>query len=167
MFSFAQDENKDTPRPERGGQRGPGGPGAGRGVPKEILDKYDANKDGTLDADERKTLREAQEKEADTNGDGTVDADERKAAMVKRMTPRFDENGDGKLDKDEQATLDAMMARFSERGPRGDGQGRPGGRRGADGQGRPNQGGDKAPDADSDKAPSKDSDKAPTKDTAK
>ena len=51
------------PRPEgargpggRGGSGGPDGPGR-MGPPKEILDQYDANKDGKLDEAERATLR--------------------------------------------------------------------------------------------------------------
>jgi hypothetical protein len=47
------------PRPPRmEGPGGPGGPGGGhRGLPPEIREKYDANKDGKLDETERAALR--------------------------------------------------------------------------------------------------------------
>jgi hypothetical protein len=166
MFSLAQDEGEKKTEGE--GQRGGGGPrGGGRGIPQAMLEKYDANKDGKLDDEERKAAREgmqadraAAEKAADTNGDGTLDEAERTAMRVKMLTPRYDENKDGKLDAEETKKMEEAMARFRGRGqgdrpeggrpPRGE---RPEGGRPPRGE-RP-EGGDKAPEG-GDKAPKDD-----------
>lgn len=117
------DEKKEKkPRAEREGRgdrdgegrRGRRGP---RQVPKEILEKYDKNKNGKLDEDEMKAAREA-----------------RRAEFIKK----FDKDGDGKLSEDEQK---AARAEFQKRrGERGGGD-RPRGERGGDrpkrGEGRP------------------------------
>jgi hypothetical protein len=77
---------------ERDGKRGGGERGGRRGgarqIPKEILEKYDKNKDGKLDEDERKAFMEARRaemiKKYDKDGDGELSDDERKAAMEDR-----------------------------------------------------------------------------------
>ncbi|MFP6895015.1 MAG: EF-hand domain-containing protein [Roseibacillus sp.] len=77
---------------ERDGKRGDGERGGRRGgarqIPKEILEKYDKNKDGKLDEDERKAFMEARRaemiKKYDKDGDGELSDDERKAAMEDR-----------------------------------------------------------------------------------
>ena len=77
-----------------------------RGKPgfKQLLEKFDANKDGKLDKEERKLL-----------------VAYRKAEFMKR----FDKNGDGKIcDKEKKAAAEAMKDR---RGPGPNGRGpRPG-----------------------------------------
>jgi hypothetical protein len=95
-FSTLADES-DGKKPGRGGgerdgKRGDGERGGRRGsarqIPKEILEKYDKNKDGKLDEDERKAFMEARRaemiKKYDKDGDGELSDDERKAAMEDR-----------------------------------------------------------------------------------
>jgi hypothetical protein len=52
-----------------------------------MLARFDANKDGVLDATERETMRntlaEERFKQLDTNGDGVLSLDEFKAGMPK------------------------------------------------------------------------------------
>lgn len=58
--------------------------GQGRPDIKQLLKKYDTNKDGKLDAEERKAAGEARKaeflKKFDKDGDGKLSAEERKAA---------------------------------------------------------------------------------------
>ena len=83
-----------TPEKEEG-RKDRGKPGI-----KQWLEKFDANKDGKLDKEERKLL-----------------VAHRKAEFIKR----FDKNGDGKIcDKEKKAAAEAMRDR---RGPRPDGTG--------------------------------------------
>jgi len=84
------------------------GGGEGR---TEILQKYDANKDGKLDASEKAAMkadfqakREQRKAEMlakfDTNKDGKLDATEKAAMKDERATEAFkklDTNGDGQL----------------------------------------------------------------------
>ena len=84
------------------------GHGGGRGAMKE---KFDTNKDGTLDDAERAAMKEARsERKAkmvakfDTNKDGKLDDAERTAMQSSRkagMFKRLDKNGDGMLSLDE------------------------------------------------------------------
>jgi Ca2+-binding EF-hand superfamily protein len=81
----------------------------------DMLQKFDANKDGKLDDTERAQMkaafeakRAARHQEAlakfDANKDGKLDASERKAMQDTRLAERFqkmDTNGDGKLTLDE------------------------------------------------------------------
>ena len=48
-------------------------------VPKSVLDKYDTNKNGQLDPDERAKLKKDRLEKYDTNKDGKLDEAERKA----------------------------------------------------------------------------------------
>ncbi|GAA5484801.1 EF-hand domain-containing protein [Haloferula sargassicola] len=129
-FSFAQGGPPDGP--PRDGQR--------RGLPPQVLEKFDKDGDGKLNEEERKAMRD--EREAmrkkimatyDTDGDGKLSADERKAmreAMMKRhkeLLEKYDADKDGKLSSEERkAAVDAgeelpMMPMRG--GPRGDRQG--------------------------------------------
>ncbi|TLD72315.1 EF-hand domain-containing protein [Phragmitibacter flavus] len=94
----------------------PKGPGGDRPVPPEVLEKFDADKDGKLSPEERKAAREAREKEFDKDGDGKLNQEE-KAAMQEagraKMLERFDKDGDGKLSEEERASMP--------RPPRGEG----------------------------------------------
>ena len=70
---------------------------------KHILAKFDANKDGQLDEQEKAAMKTAFEA--------------RKAEFEKKMLEKFDANKDGQLDDQEKA---AMKEEFSKRcGPRG------------------------------------------------
>jgi len=83
-----------TPEKEEG-RKNRGKPGI-----KQWLEKFDANKDGKLDKEERALL-----------------VAYRKAEFLKK----FDKNGDGKIcDKEKKAAAEAMRDR---RGPRPDGKG--------------------------------------------
>lgn len=104
-LAYGEPEKKEGERPQ--------GPRGYRPIPDEILEKFDTNKDGKLDADERKAMMEARRKEMlakfDKDGDGKLDEDERKAMMEeqraemeKRMLERFDKDGDGKLSEEER-----------------------------------------------------------------
>lgn len=114
--------------------KGKGERGGNRPAPAEMLEKFDTNKDGKLDKDERKAAFEARKaemiKKFDKDGDGKLNEDERKAAGQARkaeMLKRFDKDGDGKLSEDERKAL-------PKRGPRGEGKGKPegkGGKKGA------------------------------------
>jgi Ca2+-binding EF-hand superfamily protein len=114
-FALAQDAPQ---RPARG----PGGPGAQRPLPAEMLKKFDKDGDGKLSDDERKAMREemaaAREKamleQLDTDKDGKVSDEERKAGEAKRkaafearqkeMLEKYDADKDGKLSQEEMKT---------------------------------------------------------------
>ncbi|MFT6181607.1 MAG: DnaJ-domain-containing protein 1 [Akkermansiaceae bacterium] len=111
--------------PPKGEGKGPKGPrGGGRAVPAEVLAKFDADKDGKLNAEERKTAMEARKaemmKKFDKDGDGKLNEEERKAAGEARkaeMMKKFDKDGDGNLSDDEKAAMrKAMPARGDRRG---------------------------------------------------
>ena len=91
--------------------------GEGRPVPPEVLEKFDADKDGKLNKEERDAARAAREKEFDKDGDGKLNDEEKKAMREdgrKKMLARFDKDGDGKLSDEEKK---AMPARPN--GPKG------------------------------------------------
>ena len=82
----AEGEKGDRAEGERrrGGPRGEGGERGGRGNSerfREMLAKYDTDKDGRLSVDERVPMIEAMLKE--------------RPEMAERMKQRFDEDGDG------------------------------------------------------------------------
>lgn len=140
-FANAQEEDKPAPperpeRPER--QQGRGGPGGARGGGGPIFGAIDANKDGTLSAEEIAAAPAALKK-LDTDGDGNVTNEELRAqfsggggggapggapggaagggaftadAMVERMM-QADTNGDGKVSTEEAPE---RMQRAFERG---------------------------------------------------
>ncbi|MFH1066621.1 MAG: hypothetical protein V1746_01790, partial [bacterium] len=56
-----------------------------------ILEKYDKNKDGKLDDDEKAAMEKARQ--------------ERRAKLQNRMLKKYDKNKDGKLDDDEKASM--------------------------------------------------------------
>jgi hypothetical protein len=88
------------------------GPGPDR---QTLIEKFDTNGDGVLDASERADMkaalaakraahRQAMLDKFDTNKDGQLDAGERAAMRDARMTERFqtmDKNGDGVLSLNE------------------------------------------------------------------
>jgi len=93
------DEGKIQP-PMGPGPRGRFGPGPGP-LPKEILDKYDVNKDGHLDEEERAALHKDIEA-------GKVQLPGRRGAFpppppltAKQVLEKFDADKDGKLDETE------------------------------------------------------------------
>lgn len=121
-LSFGLEPAGDKPEKRR-----PGGPG-GRPVPAEVLAKFDKDKDGKLNEEERKAAMEARKAEMlakfDKNKDGKLDEDERKAAMEARkaeMLKRFDKDGNGELDDEEKKAARAAMTK---RGGRPDGKGK-------------------------------------------
>lgn len=100
---------------------------------QRMLEKFDANRNGVLDPDEREAMREAKKqrrgkhrmgykmkmKRFDKDGDGKLSPAEKqamKAAMEQRradMIARFDSNRDGQLDPAERQA--ARRAMFEER----------------------------------------------------
>jgi len=125
-----------------------------RPVPPAVLEKFDADKDGHLDEDERKAAREAMQArreearkqrlaEFDANGDGKLDEAEKKAmheamkAKRAALVEKYDSDGDGKLSREEiKAARDAgeeipmhpmhPMGPRGRKGPHGEGRKRPG-----------------------------------------
>ena len=87
---------------------------------ERAMERFDVDKNGTLDETEKNALREARkakrvERRArfDTNGDGEISREERQAAreQMKAKRQAFDADGDGKLSKEErQAFREAMKA---------------------------------------------------------
>ena len=81
-----------------------------------ILEKYDKNKNGKLDPDEREALRKDREAERikrfDKNGDGKLDAQEEAAARAEMRKHRISENAPAKEApaKDAPAKKDAPAA---------------------------------------------------------
>lgn len=141
----AQNEKPEGRRPGQG--PGPGG----REIPPAVLEKFDADKDGKLDEEERKAARaemqakreEARKKmleEFDANDDGKLDEAEKKAmheamkAKRAALVEKYDSDGDGKLSREEiKAARDAgeevpmhPMGPGGRKGPHGEGRKRPG-----------------------------------------
>lgn len=95
VFAAAQEKPKRPDRPEHP-------------VPAEVLEKFDADKDGKLSKEERQAARAAREKEFDKDGDGKL-SDEEKTAMRedgrKKLLAKFDKDGDGKLSDEEKKAI--------------------------------------------------------------
>ncbi|MFH1067011.1 MAG: hypothetical protein V1746_03850 [bacterium] len=125
----APSSNVGAPPPMRGVLPPPAGmaTGAGLGAQPVLLgdwvQKYDANKDGKLDDNERAAMqRDIAEKKVkfeaeilakyDANKDGKLDGAERKIAQAeqkklleKKLLEKYDKNKDGKLDADERMAM--------------------------------------------------------------
>lgn len=98
------------------------GGGGWEGGKQKMLEKYDTNKDGQLDANEKavmkadfKAKRQAKKAEMlakfDTNKDGKLDETERAAMKQAKQAERFaklDANGDGVISRDEFAAARPM-----------------------------------------------------------
>ena len=102
--------------------------GGARPVAKEILEKFDKDKDGKLNAEERKVAGEARKaeilKKFDKDKDGKLSAEERKDASDARraeMIKKFDKNTDGKLSEEERAEMRKAMPPRGNRPARGKG----------------------------------------------
>lgn len=108
----------------------------GRPAPA-IMERFDVNKDGKIDGQERQAVVAAMRNRFDTNGDGQLDQQEKQAAaqamqarqgapgapnanannanatnmnqMHLKILERFDANRDGKLDDAEKAKAKAVM----------------------------------------------------------
>ena len=90
-------KGKGKAKQGRRGGRGQAGRGP-RMNREEALAKYDADKDGQLDKDEKAKMQ--------------ADMKKRRAEMLKK---RFDKDGDGKLNADEKAAKDEFVAKMEER----------------------------------------------------
>ena len=98
-----------------------GGEFGGRGAPPEVLQKYDANKDGALDESERAAAKVDFIKKFDVNGNGQLDPEERQKMHQERTAERFkrlDTNGDGQLSLAEFQAGAQMHGRHGFRGQR-------------------------------------------------
>ncbi len=115
---------------------------------KQMLEKFDADKDGKLSEEERTKARESMRgqggpggerfaelmKKFDKDGDGKLSEEERAALRaemganrpeggrpnMEEIIKKFDKDGDGKLSEEERAAARASMPK---RGPRGEGKG--------------------------------------------
>ncbi len=133
-------KQKGKPGAERPGGKRPGGPGGNRPDRKAILEKFDADKDGKLSADERVSMIKDR-----------LANNERFAEMFNK---RADSDKDGKVS---DAEFKAAVAKMGQRGPGARPSGKPGAGKkpGADGKkpgGKPGAGkkpgGKKRPNAD-------------------
>lgn len=113
--------------------------GPKRGVPAEVLEKFDADKDGKLSEDERKAMREERKAKMlakyDTDKNGELSDTEKDAmkadmeAQHKAFLEKYDADKDGKLSREEvKAARDAgeelpMGGLGGRRGPAGKGPG--------------------------------------------
>ncbi len=99
------------------GGGGPDGPNKAA-----LLQKYDANGDGKLDASERAAMRADFKAKMlakyDTNKDGKLDASEKAVMRDERATARFekmDTNKDGQISLSEFKAAQARMGKFGHR----------------------------------------------------
>jgi hypothetical protein len=113
--SLAQDSGDKTPapeamRPEHGGRHrgGPNGMRHGAPGPDKMIERFDANKNGTLEAAELPERMQEHVGDIDTSGDGVVTKEELTAHMKARFAEhakerfnRQDTNKDGTLDQSE------------------------------------------------------------------
>ncbi len=100
------------PRHHKGHGHGPKGPrhmgpqGPKGDMHKKMMEKFDANKDGQLDDQEKAAMK--------------AEFEARKAEMEKKLLEKFDANKDGQLDDQEKAAIKAEFeAKRGERGPKG------------------------------------------------
>lgn len=113
--AMAEGKGPDRERRNRGDMR------------ERILNKFDADGNGELSAEERAAFKKAREtkraemiKAYDTDGDGQLSKAERKAAMKAfraKTLEEFDTDGDGKLSKEERTTARETMRERGERPP--------------------------------------------------
>ena len=110
-------------RADQGDDKGFGGRHGRRGPSEaQLLERFDANKNGVLDPEEKAAAKaewEAHRKERqakmlerfDTNHNGTIDPEERAAMQAQRearraeMLKKYDTDGDGKLSDSEREAL--------------------------------------------------------------
>lgn len=136
---------------ERGGRPGPDGPRGGRpgrGLPAELVQKYDANGDGQLDETERATLdadvqagkvtppvRPGHDGPGAPGDEGGRGRGGRRGpgGPPKEWIAKFDANGDGQLDQAEREALRNAVQSGEVKAPR---PGHGGGGAGADASGR-------------------------------
>ena len=108
--SFASAQEK----PKRGGDGPPP-------FPPEVIEKFDADKDGKLSKEEREAARAEHEKQFDKDGDGKLNDEERKAMREeghKKMLEKYDTDKDGKLSDEERKAMPQRPK--GDRGPKGD-----------------------------------------------
>lgn len=110
LSGVAQAEERKGPRPPHK-------------VPPEVLARFDADKDGKLNEEERKAARAAHEEmdhfrrkevieKFDKDGDGELNDDEKAAARAefkKRMLEKFDKDGNGELSDEEREEMRKQM----------------------------------------------------------
>ncbi|MCF7785538.1 MAG: hypothetical protein K9N47_05415 [Prosthecobacter sp.] len=124
-LSFSLTHAEDAPK------KRPDGPGAGGGPGREkmremMLQKFDANKNGTLDPEEKAAAMKAMQERrgGSPKGGATGDSAKGEGPMHSMLLQKFDANKNGVLDPDEKA---AAMKAMQER------KGKSGGFPGADG----------------------------------
>ncbi len=128
--------------------------GPKREIPAELIEKFDADKDGKLSDDEKKAMREAMKAKAeerkakmlekyDTDKSGQL-SDTEKEAMKADMKARhnallekYDADKDGKLSREEVKAARDAGEELPPMGPGHGGKHGPGGKRGPGGPGGP------------------------------
>jgi hypothetical protein len=109
--SFSLTHAEDAPK-----QR-PAGAGAGQGREKMkemLLQKFDANKNGTLDPDEKAAAMKAMQERKGGSPRGGAPGAKGEGPMMAKLLQKFDANKNGILDPDEKAA--AMKARDTKSG---------------------------------------------------
>jgi Ca2+-binding EF-hand superfamily protein len=125
------EEGKREIKRDRGNRVGPAGERpADRPMPREVLEKFDTNKDGKLDEGEREAAKAAhQAREAefkkkmlekfDKDGNGELSEEEKeemKKAMRKERAMKFDKDGDGELNDEEKEEMKKAMKEHQKKG---------------------------------------------------
>ena len=108
---------EDTPK-QRPGAAGAGGPGREK-IKEVLLQKFDANKNGTLDPDEKAAMMKAfQERKGKGGAPGAKGGAAKGGGQMHEMIlQKFDANKNGVLDPDEKAAaMKAMQARRGQSG---------------------------------------------------
>ena len=79
----------------------PQGKGDGKGIPAEILKRFDKDGDGKLNDTERAAAKKAHEEKGGRPGQAGGDAGDGK--LREEIIKKFDKDGDGKLNEQERA----------------------------------------------------------------
>jgi len=112
--SFSLTHAEDAPK-QRPGAAGAGAGGQGREKIKEmLLQKFDANKNGTLDPDEKAAAMKAMQERKGGSPKGGSPGAKDEGPMMAKLLQKFDTNKNGVLDPDEKAA--AMKARDAKSG---------------------------------------------------
>lgn len=109
-FSLTRAEDAPKQRPDAAGA---GGPGREK-IKEMMLQKFDANKNGTLDPDEKAAAMKAMQERRGGSPKGGTSGSKGEGPMMARLLQKFDTNKNGILDPDEKAA--AMKARDAKSG---------------------------------------------------
>lgn len=111
-FSFSLTRAEDAPK-QRPDAAGAGGPGREK-IKEMMLQKFDANKNGTLDPDEKAAAMKAMQERRAGSPNGGATGTKGEGPMMARLLQKFDTNKNGVLDPEEKAA--ALKARDAKSG---------------------------------------------------